>query len=208
MQESDVAKYCDLMGEVKRRMSVIASFMTGSSNALYMPTTVESVYLQFRKILELIAFGSLVANQQLFTKAYADFAKMWHAQRLLDDLKTINPDFYPEPIDEVPSKMPGARNDWVPKTAGFLTKDDFVALYKKCGQILHSENPYGTRINYEDCYNDIQGWTDKIIALTNCHLIKLVNDKNLYLVHMQEAHDDRVHHYVFAPMPKPSAAST
>jgi hypothetical protein len=60
----------------------------GGAAALYKATTIESVYLQFRKILELIALGSLVANKNEFSKVYNDFAKCWNAQYLLKDLSS------------------------------------------------------------------------------------------------------------------------
>lgn len=87
MQTDDIVKYCNLMEEVKRRMNVINAFGSGASHALYKATTVESVYLQLRKILELIAFGSLVANKQLFSQVYADFSKLWNAKKLLADIE-------------------------------------------------------------------------------------------------------------------------
>ncbi|MDB6025082.1 MAG: hypothetical protein JWM68_1305 [Verrucomicrobiales bacterium] len=204
MQRDDIVKYCNLMEEVKRRMNVINAFGAGSTHVLYKATTVETVYLQFRKMLELIAFGSLVANKQLFSQIYADFSKLWNARKLLDDLQKVNPHFYPQPMNEVPSTTPNVVNDLVPKTSGFLTRDEFVTLYKKCGKILHSENPYGTPIDYVEYEKSIQDWITKIIGLTNNHVIKLVNDPNMYLVHMKENRDDRVHHYVFAPTSLPN----
>lgn len=51
------------MREIKRRTEVIDFFLHKSGHALYQPTTIESICLQFRKILELIAFSSLIANK-------------------------------------------------------------------------------------------------------------------------------------------------
>jgi hypothetical protein len=93
--------------------------------------------------------------------------------------------------------------DWQPKTDGFLTIDDFLKLYEKCGAIAHASNPYGSQVDYGYHEKSIQGWLDKIIGLLNCHTIRLVNDQNIYLIHMTESQDDKVHHYVFAPVPAP-----
>jgi hypothetical protein len=207
MQQPDIIKYCNLMDEIKRRTAVIIAFGSGGAAALYKATTIESVYLQFRKILELIALGSLVANKSEFSKVYGNFAKYWNAQYLLKDIERINPDFYPRSIVEVPSTRPGTKMDWQDKKDGFLTKDEFLKLYEKCGAIMHAGNPYGSQIDYDYYEGNIQGWLDKIIGLLNSHTIRLVNDPNLYLLHMKEDRDDRVHHYVFAPIsaPKPTA---
>jgi hypothetical protein len=79
------------------------------------------------------------------------------------------------------------------------SKDEFLKLYEKCGAIMHAGNPYGSQVDYSYYECNIQTWLDKIIGLLNSHTIKLVNDQNLYLVHMQEQRDGKVHHYVFAP---------
>ena len=109
MHSSDMQKYCDLMEEIKRRMNVIDLFLSGKGHAVYEPTTLESVGLQVRKILELIAFGSLVANKAVYSAIYLNFAKHWHAGRLLRDLAKVNSSFYPKPIVEIPSKQPGVK---------------------------------------------------------------------------------------------------
>ena len=71
-----------------------------------MPTTTETIGLQFRKIFELIAFASLSANKKLYAAAYANFAKHWEASKLIANLHRINPDFYPVPIVITPAAEP------------------------------------------------------------------------------------------------------
>jgi hypothetical protein len=206
MQQEDIIKYCNVMREIKRRTVVINAFGSGGAAALYQTTTIESVYLQLRKILELIAFSSLVANKNEFSKVYADFAKCWNGQYLLRDIERVNPHFYPCPIVEVPAKQPGVKMEWQDKKDGFLTKEKFLKLYEKCGAIMHAGNPYGSQVDYGYYERSVQGWLDKILGLLNSHTIRLVNDPNLYLLHMKEDRDDDVHHYVFAPtvFPKPT----
>ncbi len=199
MRQQDIIKYCDLMEEIKRRTALMTAFESGGAAALYKATTIESVYLQFRKILELIALGSLVANKNQFSKVYNDFAKYWNARHLLKDIERLNPDFYPRPIVEVTSKRLGVKMDLQAKKDGFLTKHEFLKLYEKCGAIMHAGNPYSSQVDYGYYERNIQGWLDRIIGLLNSHTIRLVNDSNLYLLHMQEDRDGRVHHYVFEP---------
>jgi hypothetical protein len=203
MQQSDIQKYCNLMDEVKRRTLVINAFGNRKTTTPFGTTNIECVYLQLRKILELIAFGSLVANKVEFSKAYTDFSKYWNAQYLLRDIKRVNPEFYPQPIIEKLGSKPGVKSDWEHKTDGFLTKEDFLKLYEKCGKIMHAGNPYGTQVDYAYYEKSIQDWLTKITGLLNSHLIKLVNDPNLYLIHMKEDRDELVHHYIFAPINRP-----
>ena len=58
---------------------------------------VETICLQFRKILEKIMLMSLVANKEAYAEQNAKFAKHYHAERIMRDLERINPDFYPVP---------------------------------------------------------------------------------------------------------------
>ena len=98
VDETGVRQYTNVMTEIKRRSRVVHHFMGAQNAALYMPTTTETIGLQFRKIFELIAFASLSANKKLYAAAYANFAKHWEASKLIANLHRINPDFYPVPI--------------------------------------------------------------------------------------------------------------
>lgn len=206
MAEPEIQKYCDLMEEIKRRVAVVDFFLTGKGNALYEPTTIESVCLQFRKILELIAFGSLVANKELYSAAHAKFAAHWNARLMLQDLERVNPDFYPKPVVETPSPDPRAIHQLKPRQADYMTRDDFEKLYEKCGGTMHADNPYGSRTDYKYYRDNLLGWRNKIVNLLNNHQIKLVDQKGFYVIHMHENRDDKVHYYLFGPLP--SAAPT
>lgn len=47
--------HADCMEEIKRRTEVVNGFLTRKCQAMYVQTTAESVALQIKKILELIA---------------------------------------------------------------------------------------------------------------------------------------------------------
>ncbi len=122
---------------------------------------------------------------------------------LLRDLERLNPDFYPRPIVAAASQPPGAKLEWQDKPDGFLTRQDFLKLYEECAAILHAGNPYGRIIVYGCFEEDIADWLAKIMGLLNFHTIRLVNDPNLYVVHMQGEGEGKVRHSVFAPPPAP-----
>ncbi len=195
------------MNEIKRRVKVINSFLSGERNAMYNAVNIELVCLQIRKVLELIALSSLVVNQKIFLKKVNNLQKMWNAKYILSDIEKLNPDFYPCPIDEQPSEIAGGVNKLVDVTEGYLTKDDFIFVYDKCGKILHAENPLGNGIDYKYYEKNIPIWMQKIRRLLNSHKITLLNDKNMYLVHMQENGKEGATVYVFEPLGKaPSKA--
>jgi hypothetical protein len=197
--EPDIQKYASLMKELKLRMEVLEFFASGKGSALYQPPTVESCYLQVRKMLELIAFGSLVANKTLYEGVHARFASHWHAGRLLEDLAEVNPDFYPKPVVEVPSKRPGVVNELQNRPPDFLDTSDFVQLYNECGAIMHARNPYAQPIDYGQYQSKLRPWQRKIMNLLNSHQVHLVGHPGFYLIHMKENQDDEVHFYEFKP---------
>ena len=199
MNPKAVQKYLALMDEIKRRTSVIDGFANGLIHARYKATTIESIYLQFRKILELIAMGSMVANKDAFSRAYKRFAKCWNAEYLINDIQQINHDFYPKPIIQRPSDKPGIKMQWTDRGPDYLTKKDLIKLYKKCGGIMHSGNPYGSQIDYGYYETGIGEWSTKIINLLTSHEIRLINDENIYLIQMG-ATDSTPTYTVFAPM--------
>jgi hypothetical protein len=177
-------KYRSVLIEIKRRTSVVRAFMSGSTHAVYLQTTVESSCLQIRKILELIAFSSLIANKELYSQQHKKFSEHWNARLVLQDLERINTDFYPSPIIQKPSTLPGVTSEWLNRPDDFLTKEKLIKIYELCGGILHADNPYGTQTNYERYQVDIKDWMTLIINLLNAHTIRLVNDKNIYLFQM------------------------
>jgi hypothetical protein len=73
--DSSQDKYRAVLIEIKRRTAVVDSFLFGQAHALYVPTTVESVCLQIRKILELVAFSSLIANREIYSAQHKKFAE-------------------------------------------------------------------------------------------------------------------------------------
>ena len=201
MKQDDILKYCNLMEGIKKRTQVIDIFLSGSSHALYKATTIESICLQLRKILELIALGSLVANKEVFSKIYTEFSKYWNAELIFKDIERINSEFYPKPIVEIPRSQLGVKMDWKDKDPKqYLTKKEFIKVYKKCGAIMHSGNPYGSHIDYGYYDKNIPIWRKKVINLLTTHQIRLLNDPNIYLIHMKEKTDEKVHHYIFAPV--------
>lgn len=197
MDKKDIEKYCDLMEEIKNRMKAVSEFSLFLDNTMFNATTVESMALQIRKTLELIAFSSLIANKRAYSKQYENFTKHWNAKHLLKDLERINPNFYPNPILEQAVNQSDLKSMIHDKKEEYLTKKRFELIYEKCGAILHAENPYGRKIDYSYYRENLPKWYNEIMGLLNSHQIRLLNDKIMYIIHMKEDGDDFVHYYQF-----------
>jgi len=200
--DPNIKKYCDLMAEIKQRIAVVDYFISGQAHTPYQPPTLESACLQLRKILELIAFGSLVANADVYTSVYSKVSKEWHAANLLRELERVNPQFYPVPVVESPSDIPGVVGQLKKRDADYLTKTNFPEIYGRCGVMAHAANPYGKGIDYAYYMKMLPLWRMQVINLLNNHEIHLLNSSNVYLIHMKEKQDDLVHYYKLEPSPE------
>jgi hypothetical protein len=189
--------YIQLMTEIKNRVQSIADILNQKRTTTFQATNIEFMCLQIRKILELISLSSLVMNHELFEKEKIKYQKFWHAQRILNDIERLNPDFYPIPIITSPPIDKEAKFLLKEREDDFLSKADFVKIYEKCGKIMHADNPFGSKSDGVYYQNQIGIWLTKITKLLNCHKIKLADDDMFYLIHMYEKDDDLVRAYTF-----------
>ena len=194
-------KYIEQMEEIKRRIEAVEKIVEVSIGRLYLPVVTESVYLQFRKILELIAMASLVVNEEAMEEFGTSMQKLrgeWNGYRILKQVEAINPNFYPVPIVEKPSDDPRIKVKLENNANDYLTKDMFSELYnERCGRILHADNPLNEQTNYSELWDEGPLWKMRIMELLNTHQINLVGHEGFHLVHMQEEHDKSVHMYQF-----------
>jgi len=173
-----------MMLEIKARSRLIKEVGEGRVPVFPQPARVEFVYLQLRKIIELIAMGSLLANAKTFAQVQSNIQKYWNAKDLLRDIHAVNPDFYPNPIIQEPSEEPGIKKELLERPDDYLTKERFITLYDKCGSILHVKNPFASEQNYAKLEEEGPKWYLRIVNLLNVHTIRLVGDVHLYLFQM------------------------
>ncbi len=194
---SDRAKYAACMEEIKKRTLVVDAFLNGSRNALYLKTTVESVYLQFRKILELLAMASISANTE-YMERYEGFRRHWNGKRILEYLENVNPNFYPKPTRQVVDPATGRVVEVVDVESGYLTRDEYGQLYDICGDLLHAENPYAQDTqNIEMRLQEAAEWRSKIVTLLNHHQVQLADSGRQIWVLMRAKSDGNVHVWDF-----------
>lgn len=202
--EPDIDAYSNIMQEIKRRTDVVYALHSKKINVMYQDSHIESIGLQVRMITELVALASLSANKAIFEKNRKKFKKHWHPEKILKDVESLNPNFYPRPIIEVPLRNSRAERELVDMKTGFMNRDELIQVHGRCGDLLHAQNPFGKRVNYDYYEQMLPTWMDRIVKLLNCHMIKLLNGHRFYMVHMKEAGDNQVHIYPFDRIGKAS----
>jgi hypothetical protein len=153
---------------------------------------IELVFLQLRKILELIAFASLTAHKEKYSSAHEKFATHWKAKLMLRELEKINPDFYPVPIEQPQLQADGVKH--CPAVVnGFLTRDDFELLYDMTGDILHTGNPFSLHSPILNMGYSAKEWISRIQALLGLHIVHLVDGKK-WIVQIPDEGAIRIYH--------------
>ena len=196
----DAGTYCRCMEEIKIRIGVVSSLLSGKIPIQREDVLGEFICVQLRKVLELIAFGSLTANKDAYAEAHRDFATHWNAKKLLSKLEHIHPEFYPRPIAFGPSDDKRIHHfEYVQD--GFLTRGEFVILYRHCGEVLHARNPFRTptTIKFE---GTMQEWVTRIQQLLKFHLMRLAGSEDVWVVQMEHPDDGKVHAIIGQPSDK------
>ena len=187
-------KYIRCMKEIKERIEVVWLIVKGEIDVKYVITTAESAALQIRKILELIALSSLVANSEQYREKRANFRQDWHAIRILETLESVNQNFFPKPISSHSISQDGS--ELVDVESGFLTRPEFIELYDRCSALLHAENPFDNRYEKREqkkfLYQEIPACMNKIITLLNLHIVQPVDEDRMY-VFIMKAEDGEPH---------------
>ena len=197
---NSIGVYADRMQEIVKRAhvvdAIITAFRSGIPQTLYLPTTVETIYLQFRFILELIATASLMVNEGAIEKLNAGRRRGWHAGDILRAVEEVNPEFfYPKPVsasEKGSITLGGVKHNLYEhkEKRDYLTRERFTTLYDVCNKVLHARGP-GEQ-DYSRLLDDAdKKWRFQIRALLLHHEYRLMGDDNLYVVQVRdEKHGD------------------
>ena len=139
---------------------------------------IESTSLQIRKILELIAYLSvLVNNEKLNHKEKNE----WHPTKIIEALNKKTTIFYPFPSYVFPPSKDGDQPILIP--VGYenaLSQEDFVSAYNICGKNLHAQHPLKEKSNIEENFIKNKKILDKLKGLLQKHTIGIRHENNKY----------------------------
>lgn len=193
--QSAIASYCNAMEEIKTRMAHIQRVTKGYSPFGREDFDGESIFMLMRKALETMAFASLTAHREAYATVFDDASTQWRAKRLIERLGQIHPDFYPKPV-HIGEKDERGVIQMKNIEDGFLTPDEFVFLYDKCSEVIHTRNPLRGGDNTVYARRSIYDWTLRIVKLLGQHVIRLHGSADVWLVQLQREDDGRVHAYM------------
>ena len=144
--------YLNQMTEVKWRLKATSRIL-GAKKPLTLSIDAdnESAMLQVRKIIELITFSAIVADEQRYQRSreldaqanqrdHGDYTLDWKAPDILQRLAKISPHFLPRPIGSLVTASDGTAQFTDGKAK--ITHDRLIELYKTAGGHLHISNPY------------------------------------------------------------------
>ena len=204
---SDAATaYCNCMEDVKARLKLIRSIVEGHSPFGAKGLDGEVVCLLLRKVLEQIAFSSLVAHRKTYEAAQSDLCSIWLAKRLLLRLEKLHPEYYPSPVRPGKSQHVGVHHHFDPVEDGYLTKEEFVFLYDTASGRMHTWNPFKDAERVLNFQRSIAEWVARIAALLDYHLVHFIGTKDLWLIQMDSPEGHKVHAFIapmVAELPKP-----
>ena len=187
--EQEAYAYLEHMEELKTRLSMADAILDQAEAQGPNLSHYELMALHLRKLLELIAFSSLVAQKEKYAQTYAKYASHWNAKRLLENLRAINADYYPRPI-ELLDRNEGdlVRFEYV--QSGYLTVDEFLELYDRASVALHTSNPFAaaTEMNFGLSFSE---WRNRIVTLMRLHQIRLVDMSHYWIVMLASAEHEK-----------------
>lgn len=170
-------KYLEQMNIIIKRQEVINNIMAMKKTTGYYYSDIEICVLQIRKIIELMAFGSVVTSVGHDKEILKKCPKWWNSKLVFNEIERINKDYFPRPVEN--------GNGTIIELCGdYTTKEEILKIYDKCGKFLHSDNPYASPHDIEYYEKNIAIWNKRISQLLNRHIIRL-SDGNLYFICMK-----------------------
>jgi hypothetical protein len=150
MDQRAVENYLEQLRRVKQRGTVFQAFTRGTTNAIYEEATVEVATLQLRRILELLAFGLVLATGEEAIPTYVSFAKYKNAKKFFSQLYRLNKDYYLQPVLQKRNNQ--GEMQWVYLAPNeYLTPEDFAILLEHCDRVLEPRHVGALPMFLEQC---------------------------------------------------------
>ncbi len=166
-------QYSQIVSELRDRL-LSAQVLANEQNLVF----VESTALQIRKILELIAYLSILVNaDKLNHKERTEY----HAAKIVDSLDEKTTIHYPLPSRMVHPKTPDDSPVLIPRGyENALSQSEFKETYKSCGKVLHAQHPLKARIDPNEVFQGHKRTLEKLKCLLGSHTIGIKRAADMY----------------------------
>ena len=136
-------QYQDIISEIRQRILSAEILSDERENVVF----IESATLQIRKILELIAYFSLLLNKG---KVNRKIREEYHAKRIINAISENTTIFYPFPSRIIPPNSSLDQPMLIP--IGYkhaLSQKEFNEVYQDCGKVLHAQHPFKNELDFK-----------------------------------------------------------
>jgi hypothetical protein len=183
--------YCNLMKEVRWRVESISTLLN-TPIGLHPQLMREFCFIQLRKICEITGLACLVAHGDITASFGKDLQKAHEPGRVLGALERVHADFFPVPI--VPVAVPGGVF-LETYTKPYMTKPELIALWGRCGDILH-RGSFKTlmkgAVQVSTDFSDVTLPGQKILNLLSHHRISRLGGNLHFIAVLDDGGDTKV----------------
>lgn len=143
--------YRKQMIEVKKRLISVDRILgakVGKPRTLTEDYDNEFMWLQLRKVVELVAFSAIAADRdryialRLQAGANGNYQNDWRAEKIFGRLSNINPRFLPQALGQMKIQPDGTKHFEGLASAQQATLDRLVSIHQTAGDYLHAGNPF------------------------------------------------------------------
>ncbi|PWV78270.1 hypothetical protein [Halomonas sp. A11-A] len=140
-------RYKNNMREIKERMSIIQAMEECHSKQKLFTGLIEIdidlLYLQLRKINEVIMFSCVIASEAAEKQLNADLRRGWELNKIKRSLERLNQNYFPYPVKVVNTEDGGCKIEKYDKDDRvYLTEDELFDIYKDASNYVHAKRSY------------------------------------------------------------------
>lgn len=143
---ASAALYKRQMTDVLRRIHAVERIL-GAKKPRLLDSNIDddSMWLQIRKIVELVTFGGITADEERYAALRAedaspDYTQDWKVNKILPRLVSITPHYLPIPINAGKRMKDGLVS--FDEVGPERTSAKFIEIYNRAGNYLHIANPF------------------------------------------------------------------
>jgi len=137
------------MTDVLRRIHAVERIL-GAKKPRLLDSNIddESMWLQIRKIIELVTFGGITSDEERYAALRAedaspDYTQDWKVNKILPRLVRITPHYLPIPIGAGMRTQDGLVS--FDEVGPERTSAKFIEIYNRAGEYLHIANPFSPK---------------------------------------------------------------